>query len=395
MKGFHNINGIRVFMYLGILLAVLLTVLVLMGCRRDLWVYQDNFKQVELDIDWRNYFRDQQLYPNEQDPDGMTVWFFPKDGSASFHYTTAEVRHYETYASQGDYEVLVIDYSPLEYSHQEFLDMDFANTAKVQTIPSSYQPDSLSELYGPVCYAHPLPSVEPTGLYTVSWEPENIASDTIHMHIDTGKYDQYIPYKERDSYQQTLVHQLYRMEPLIIPWRMRVRVYIKGIYYLYQAKGSIAGLADGYYLMQDRTSDTPCLLALDDWETVVTGDNVGYIAMTFMTWGVQDTSVRYQGRHMEQGEKAEDVTDNLINHPADEIRLNLRLLLRDRRTVCNYHFDVGNMVREYWNEYALRIDLMDGFEGQPDLPYVDAYNGMGFDGVVVPWEDGANADVQF
>ena len=395
MKGFHNINGIRVFMYLGILLAVLLTVLVLMGCRRDLWVYQDNFKQVELDIDWRNYFRDAQIYPNTPDPDGMTVWFFPKDGRASFHYTTAEVRHYETYASQGDYEVLVIDYSPLEYSHQEFRDMDFVNTAKVQTIPSSYQPDSLKELYGPECYAHTLPSVEPTGLYTVSWEPENIASDTIHMHIDTGKYDQYIPYKERDSYQQTLVHQLYRMEPLIIPWRMRVRVYIKGIYYLYQAKGSIAGLADGYYLMQDRTSNTPCLLALDDWETVVTGDNVGYIAMTFMTWGVQDTSVRYQGRHMEQGEKAEDVTDNLISHPADEIRLNLRLLLRDRRTVCNYHFDVGNMVREYWNEYALRIDLMDGFEGQPDLPYVDAYNGMGFDGVVVPWEDGANADVQF
>ena len=395
MKGFHNINGIRVFMYLGILLAVLLTVLVLMGCRRDLWVYQDNFKQVELDIDWRNYFRDAQIYPNTPDPDGMTVWFFPKDGRTSFHCTTAEVRHYETYASQGDYEVLVIDYSPLEYSHQEFLDMDFANTAKVQTIPSSYQPDSLSELYGPVCYAHPLPSVEPTGLYTVSWEPENIASDTIHMHIDTGKYDQYIPYKERDSYQQTLVHQLYRMEPLIIPWHMRIRVYIKGIYYLYQAKGSIAGLADGYYLMQDRTSNTPCLLALDDWEVVVTGDNVGYIAMTFMTWGVQDTSVRYQGRHMEQGEKAEDVTDNLINHPADEIRLNLRLLLRDRRTVCNYHFDVGNMVREYWNEYALRIDLMDGFEGQPDLPYVDAYNGLGFDGVVVPWEEGSGSDVTF
>jgi len=53
------------------------------------------------------------------------------------------------------------------------------------------------------------------------------------------------------------------------------------------------------------------------------------------------------------------------------------------------------MVREYWNEYALRIDLMDGFEGQPDLPYVDAYNGLGFDGLVVPWEDGGNADVTF
>lgn len=379
----------------GTVLALVAVIVVLAGCRRDLWLYSDQFKQVEIDVDWRNYFRDQQLYPNEPDPDGMTLWFFPKDGRTSYSVTTSEVRHYETYLSRGDYEGLVIDYSPAEYGRQEFVGMDYAQTAKVQTTATAYQPDSLSELYGPACYAHALPSVEPIGLYTVSWEPENMASDTVHMHIDTGEYEEYIPYKERDSYQQTLVHQLYRMEPLIVPWRMRVRVYIKGIYYLYQVKGSIAGLADGYYLMQDRTSSTPCLLALDNWETVVTGDNVGYIAMTFMTWGVQDTSVRYQGRHMEQGEKAENVPDNLINHPADEIRLNLRLLLRDRRTVCNYHFDVGNMVREYWNEYALRIDLEDGFEGQPDLPYVDAYNGLGFDGVVVPWEEGGNADVKF
>ena len=106
-----------------------------------------------------------------------------------------------------------------------------------------------------------------------------------------------------------------------------------------------------------------------------------------MTWGVQNTSILYQGRHMDIGEKAEDVPEDYSTHPADEIRLNLRFLLRDRETVCTYHFDVGNMVRAFWNEYALRIDLMDGFEGQPELPYVDAYNGMELGGIVNPWED--------
>ena len=62
------------------------------GCRRDLWVYQDNFKQVELDIDWRNYFREwavnQKTSVNPtvqpaQDPDGMTVYLFPRDGRTS------------------------------------------------------------------------------------------------------------------------------------------------------------------------------------------------------------------------------------------------------------------------------------------------------------------------
>ena len=51
------------------------------------------------------------------------------------------------------------------------------------------------------------------------------------------------------------------------------------------------------------------------------------------------------------------------------------------------------MVRAFWNEYALRIDLMDGFEGQPDLPYVDAYNGVGMEGIVTPWEDQDPIDV--
>lgn len=394
MKDYHKANGIWRRIHTGVPLVLLSVVLAVTGCRRDLWVYQDNFKQILLDIDWRNYFRDTQLYPNTPDPDGMTVWFFPKDGRESYHYTTAEVRRYETYLSRGDYEALVIDYSPSEYSHQKFVGMDYASTAKVQSVDYPYQPDSLPELYGSECYAHPLP-IQANGLCTLSWEPENMACDTIQFTAVTGVYDKYIPYDERDTYQSTLTKQIFNLEPLIVPWQMRVRIYIKGIYYLYQAKASIAGLADGYYLMQDRTSATPCLMALDDWEVHVTGDNVGYIAKTFMTWGIQNTSVFYQGRHIEYGEKAEEVPDNLIDRPADEIRLNLRLLLRDRKTICTYHFDVGNMVREYWNEYALRIDLMDGFEGQPDLPYVDAYNGLGFDGLVVPWEDGGGADVTF
>ena len=104
------------------LMAVATMLMLSTSCeRRELWVYQDRFKQVELDIDWRNYFRNQQLYPNTPDPDGMTVWFFPRDGRKSFRYTTTEVRHYETYLSAGQYDGLVIDYSPEEYGHQEFI----------------------------------------------------------------------------------------------------------------------------------------------------------------------------------------------------------------------------------------------------------------------------------
>ena len=81
------------------------------------------------------------------------------------------------------------------------------------------------------------------------------------------------------------------MEPLLIPWDMRIRVYIKGIYYLWKAQASLAGLADGYYLVKCESSDQPCLLSLEDWEIHVTGDNVGYIAKTFKTSLLADNEV--------------------------------------------------------------------------------------------------------
>ena len=73
----------------------------------------------------------------------------------------------------------------------------------------------------------------------------------------------------------------------------------------------------------------------------------------------------------------------------------MKFLLRDRQTILYYHFNVGNLVNVFRNEYALRIDLMDGFFGQPELPYVEAVNGLEFDGVVVPWEEETPVDVVF
>lgn len=364
------------------------TMLALSSCeRRDLWVYGDQFKQVEIDVDWRNYDRNPQLYPHTPDPGGMTLWFFPRDGCTSYYYTTSEVRQYETYLSQGNYDALVIDYSPSEYGHQEFVGMEHAQTAKAQSTPSAYQPDSLPELYGPPCYAQPLPT-NPNGLYTVSWQPEKMASDTLsNIHISTGRYDNYIPYQERDNYQSSLVLQHYDMKPAMIPWTIRVRIYIKGIYYLYMTQASIAGLADGYYLVQQQASDMPCLMALDDWEVHFTGDNVGYIAKSFLTWGIQNQ------RNPDTAEAR--ISSSPTNRPAAQIRLNFRFLLRDRKTVRYYHFDVGNLIEAFNNDYTLRIDLGDDFEGMPDLPFVEAYSGMGFDGVVVPWEEGGSSEVGF
>jgi hypothetical protein len=365
--------------------------------RRELWVFGDEFPQIVLNVDWRNYDRDAQLYPHTPDPSGMTVWFYPTDGRKAYTYTTDQVLRFETYLGAGLYRALVIDYSPLEYGHQEFIGMDYVSTAEVQATPYSYQSNgSEPELFGPNAFAGPgsIPT-QANGHYTISWEPEIMASDTVAMTVKSGKYDKYIPYKERDEYQATLVKQDFYAEPLIIPWRLRICIPIKGLYYLYKVEGSIAGLADGYMLAEDHNSDDPCLIQLDDdWKVEKTGDNTGYIAKTIYTWGL---------RHSQWVSGYENLKPESIcsTGPANNIRINLKFTLRDRQTVVYGHYDVGDVVTLYHNDNnprALRIDLRDSYNGGetlPDLPFVEAYNGVGLDAFVQPWEDGANSEVEF
>lgn len=408
----------------GTVAAAALMLLLSTGCeRRELYVYQDNFKQVEVNIDWRNYFREWGIQGRVEgnnnapyvvapanDPDGMTIWFFPRDGRTSVHYTTAEVRKFETYLSKGEYDAMVFDYSPNEYGRQEFVGMDYAETAKVQSKPASYQCDSIPALYGPEAYGYPL-KMHDNGYCVVSNEPEDIASDTAYMNINTGKYDKYIPYKERNTYQSTLEKQVYDMEPIIDPWAMRIRIYIRNIHFLWQASATVCGLADGYYLVKCKSSETPCMLQLSDWE-IHYPDQVydpfgttGYIAKTFKTWGPTNFENRNWDIHAPQRPAGTTVeyegkipllnyaTERLSSRMPNELRINLKCLLRDRKTVVYYHFNVGDLIHVFRNEYALRVDLPDGFEGQPELPYVDAYNGIDMGGIVVPWDDGGQSDV--
>lgn len=377
--------------------------------RRELYVYQDYFKQVKILTDWRHYDRDKWLYPHTPDPDGMSIWIFPTDGRKSEHYITADVNNFETYLNKGTYEALVFDYSPSEYGKQEFIGMDYANTAKVQSTPQAYQPIEDIQLYGEPAYAKDLMSKQVTGYWTIANQPEVIASDTTMMNIISGKYDHYIPYKERGSYQSTLIQQTFQMNPLIIPWQMRIRIPIKGIYYLYQTKGTLAGMADGFFLAENRTSDDPCILQIDDWEVFVTGDNEGYIAKTFYTWGMRDALWKdYDGIRQRKNWILNQKTPDpffVSSAAKDELRVNLAITLRDRKTVCHFHIDCGNLVEVYGdtehlivgNANALSVDLREALTGDdiPTLPYVEGVNGIDMGGVVIPWEEVINVEADF
>lgn len=421
-------------------LIVLATMFILTGCeRRELYVYGDEYHSVTLDVDWRNY--------SSTDPDGMTYWFYPLNDPSHKPYTltTANVRHHDLYLPGGLYEGVIIDYSPDEYSRQRFLGLDSVPTARVEATPAAYQPDTLIadsvrlNLYGEPAWTEtqqPRPAIsEDLGLYTVANEPEEMALDTLeNKRVYEGEYGDYIPWKEREDYQSTLTVQHFYSWPESIIWKLRIRVWIKqGFNYLWNQPASITGMADGHFLALDKNNDKPCLLGIDGWELQRTGDNEGYVAITLSTFGLRPSTV-LSSRTKHGGQSYPALNDNLsydtgsgvsagTRAPGDvepsyntdpdwhaywtgnclpeDVRLNLSFTLRDHATALFYHFNVGHRVVSYDAQQVLRIDLGPDFfkPGDPNgpdpiiLPYVEPYNGAGFDAVVTPWEDEEPVDV--
>ena len=421
-------------------LAAAFALLVTTGCeRRELYVYGDEFKSVTLDVDWRDY--------EGGTPDGMTVWFYPLDDPthAVYRNTTANVRHHELYLPGGHYQGVVIDYSPEEFSNQEFLELQSLQTARVESRPALYQPDSLTVvgdgvpegksgevnkvLFGEAAWTArqtARPAVrEQSGLYTVADNPELMALDTLdNMEIYKSKYGDYIPWKERDTYQSDIVIQNFLSQPKSIVWKLRIRVFVRnGFNYLWQTPSSITGLADGHFLGLDKNTDRSCLFAIEGWELQRTGDNCGYIGVTLSTFGLRPESIldtkKYHHGTRAPGDTEPDYgPENWWDYYTglclpDELRLNLSFTLRDHATTVNYHFNVGHCAVSFDEQLVLRIDLDENFfdpenpdgawgkGGDPDnptpdidLPYVDAYNGAGFDADVTPWQDEPPVDIE-
>ena len=397
----------------------------LSGCeRREMYVYGDNFESVELEVDWRQYA--------ESDPGGMTAWFYPLGndaGSVPYRITTASVNRQSLYLPGGQYRGVVIDYSPEEYSDQRFVDLNDMAKARVVAKPARYQPDintisgdgitaGMNDSINNILYSDEAwtdrqaerSEVRPeTGLYTLSSQPEEMALDTLQrVLISSSQYGDYVPYKERDTFQSTITMTTIKSVPQSLIWKVRARIYVAdGFNSLWKVPATITGLSNGHYLATDTNTDEPCLLPIDDWSFQRTGENSGYISCTFTTFGLRPGSVkRNAGQRV--ATRAEDdgwydYDTNLLDR--EDLRLNLAFILRDHSTVVDWHLNVGDQVVSFEEQLVLRVDLGPEYfdPTNPDgggvdikpivLPYVEAYDGAGFDANVSPWQEGGNADV--
>lgn len=355
---------------------VILVSLLLTNCsdRRDLWVLADEYRQLELVTDWSEA---------DEYPGGMTAWFIANDYSGyTYNTKTAEVEHTWLALPRGGYTGFVFDYSPEEYSHNEFIYMDDPEKAQVHLRPSAYQPDPNDsvnkELFGPEAVSKPMDGLEidpNTGLYIVKAEPDPINLDVLgDVEIVSGTKGDYVLWNKRKEYEESLVTQTLYAKPKPILWRLRVEVNVKGIYYMSNLRASVVGLADGYWMTKGQHTEEVCIRELNNWETRSTGDNVGIVSTSTMSFGLPENVN----------------TRDVITYYIRDLRLNLSFLLRDEETVKNYHFDCEPLVEV--NEDQLLVRIYIPLDMAPELPYVMPKNGAGFDADVTPWENGGTAE---
>lgn len=402
-------------------LCALLLLTAAAACRRDLYVFGDEFYSVTLNVDWRDF--------DSSDPDGMTVWFYklPEPDTKPFRTTTANVRHQDLYLSNSIYQGVVVSYSPEEYSRQQFLDMDYIDKARVEATAASYQAPELSipgaavseesaqhvkeTLYGHEAWTDKQPHSEliSPSYYVIANQPEEIGADTIdHREINAGTaFDDYILLEDRYSYQSSIIVQTIEALPHSLVESLRVRVYIKeGFNSLWTTRGSITGLADAHHLPLHVNSDNACLIAIDEWSTERTAENSGWINATITTFGIRPSTrhtyatfhpstvsgiSRYDGEECDYEGYYSDVCD------PEDLRINLAFILRDQQTVVTYHFNVGNALISYDDQLVLRLELgpdfLDQNGGQIILPFVEGFEGTGFGADVTPWQDVPPVDV--
>lgn len=361
----------------------------LTGCRRDLYVVSEPPKQIELITDWSQA---------SQKPGGMTWWFIRNDHSGyNRHETTAAVTHSWIGVARGNYTGIIFDYSPAEYGHMSFVDMNMPETALLLLNPNEDQPRTDAAIVGRDAVPEAMTDIPLLAAggeaFMASYAPENINTATLeNVEVLSGNDDDYIPYEDRDKQPDEAEIQTIYAQPSPRMWKIRAIVHVKGIDRLYTVRGSVAGLADGYWLAENRPTSSRCLQILDSWK-VNTPDVEGYITSEQSCIGLPDlempaSPIYARGGSMQPASEA-PAYDKLL-------RLNLSFLLRDNKTVVDYHYDLDDEdITVYEEQRLIVVRIPSTHPDCPDLPEVEGDGKTGFDADVSDWEEGGHSDTTF
>lgn len=339
-------------------LLVLWAVCLLIGCERRPLVYDYHpWGEVRIDVDWSIF---------GETPTGMTLMFFPEDGSEVRVHTTHEIESTLVRLKAGRYHILVFNLSPSEFGSLGFRGMDKYETVEV------FAREITSKGY-----------TSSTGDERLARTPERLGADCLENFEVT---EERVEEKERSRTQdKTAGTTVIRLQPKCVVYNAMVSVRVRGLHNIRSVRGSMSGMAESYLLTRGKTGADPVTHLLEGWRVEQEENDYknGRIVTVFSTFGLPGKNTR-----------AGDRLDN---------RLSVSLLLVDNQTVKDFDFEVGDRIQEVEEELKLTIEVgtsMGGQEQNPEDRPVEVEevkpgngSGGGFDTTVDNWGEDVKVEI--
>ena len=280
---------------------VWILLLVLTSCNHKEFCYNHpHTAPVRVNVDWSRF------EPYES-PTGMTLSFFPEMGEKVFTQQTHTVTHSVVELPADRYHVLVYNQSPSEFGSFMFQDMQDPLLASVVAINHSSR------------------------WYTTRGDEERVATEPewlgVGNYADAEVTEAMV--ETQDKLMQIASAQTRAAEPVIatvtprnVIYTVSVKVNVQGIHNLRSARASLTGMAEGYYLAQDKRMDTEVTHLIEEWSATrdESDPTKGYITASFTCFGLPD---------------------NHAGQPEENI-LTIDLLLVDNTTIKTFVFHAGD-----------------------------------------------------
>ena len=342
---------------------VWILLLVLTSCNHKEFCYNHpHTAPVRVNVDWSRF------EPYES-PTGMTLSFYPEMGEKVFTQQTHTVTHSVVELPADRYHVLVYNQSPSEFGSFKFQDTHDPLLASVVAMEHSSR------------------------WYATRGEKERVATEPEWLGVgnfaDAEVTEAMV--EEQDKILQMASAQTRAADPVIatvtprnVIYTVSVKVNVQGLHNLRSARASLTGMAEGYFLAQDKRMDTEVTHLIEEWS--VTRDEAdptkGDINASFTCFGLP-------GDHA--GQAAENV-------------LTLDLLLVDNSTIKTFVFHAGDKFTtsdsssvETEVELELYIELTHDLNGDlivlPDVQ-PEGGSGSGFSASVDDWGEEIEHDIK-
>ncbi len=216
-------------------------------------------------------------------PNGVTAMFYPKDGGVPVTYVSATVHTSLFSVKEGVYDVVVFNNSPEEFASVEFRGMDVYRTAEIFYTQKGANPEylALGKLMDVVIGSEPVKL--------------NVKPDNLFVDGD-------------------------------------IRIEAKGVYNIRYMRAHLTGLAGSFMLSADvpKAGEEGFRTFTESWKLMrQNGEyNTGTLISSFRTYGLP-----------EAGWKGD------ISAKPGEVKLHISMLLVDNKTVLDFTFPVGDMIK--------------------------------------------------